>query len=111
MSTHCRPHIFRPAIFSCSVTGCTRSFKSESALKRHQTAFHIVPDTLHPRHGPDLTRNTNEHPLFEDADVQPPDDYPLPQDEFTFNECQDAHPYDGLHMNRHPILDGACIFV
>lgn|SRR6266702_57345 len=98
MSVPHRPRNFRPAIFGCSATGCSRAFKSESALKRHQTALHVVPHALRPWHAPDLTQDANEDALLENTDTQPEplDPYPLPQHQ------------DGLHTERHPILDGEC---
>jgi hypothetical protein len=91
-----QPRIFRPAIFICDATGCSRIFKSEPALKRHQTVVHVIPDALRPRHA-------HHEPHQEHADVQWPDEGSLPQDEMR---ADDSYPDDGLSTEMHPILDG-----
>lgn len=92
---------YRPAIFGCSVAGCSRSFKSEPALKRHQTNLHIVPEALRPR--PPNTSAQDAHiepPHLEDTETQL-DEPHVPQ-----SESAPDQPYDGFSMERHPILDG-----
>ena len=87
--------LHRLAIFTCSVTGCSRTFKSESSLKRHQTNKHVVPEALRPRRRPNAdTQDANSDP--NDADTQHPDTHTLPHYKTA----------DGFDVERHPILDG-----
>ena len=95
-----RPRIFRPATFHCSVTGCSRVFKSEPALKHHQTVVHVIPDALRPP-------RTQHERRQESIDVQWPDGLggSLPQDE-TRLRADGSYLNDGLYTETHPILDG-----
>lgn len=96
-----RPRIFRPAIFSCGVTGCSRAFKSEPGLKRHQTSVHVVPDALRPQRVPRTSANNTQHETpLEDSDAQ--------TDEVPLHNPRDSYIYDGLDSETHPILDGEC---
>ena len=84
------------------MTGCSRVFKSEPALKRHQTAVHVVPDALHPRHAVNLTQNTRN----EDTG-SPAEDMDVPFESNVLPDPEDGHHY-GLYTETHPILDGEC---
>lgn len=90
-----RPRDFRPAIFSCDMIGCSRSFKSEAALKRHKTAVHVIPNALRPSH-------PHNEPLQEHAAVESPDEAVLPQDDTPVPNLS----YDGFQIETHLILDG-----
>ena len=93
-----RPRNFRPAIFTCNTIGCSKSFKSEAALKRHQTAVHVIPDALRPSH-------PHHEPCQEHTAVEFPNEVGLSQDEAPIPNL----PYhDGFHIKTHPILDGEC---
>jgi hypothetical protein len=94
-----QPQTFCPAIFSCDTIGCTRSFKSEPALRCHQTTVHIIPNALRPAH-------PNPEPLQEHTDVQFPDGGSLSQDELPAPDL--CYNHDGFHIKTHPILDGEC---
>ena len=89
---------YRPAIHHCRVTGCSRSFKSESALKRHQTNVHVVPEALRPQQRLDeIPQDTHsEPPHVGETDAQHLSTPPPPQYETA----------DGFTIERHPILDG-----
>jgi hypothetical protein len=88
--------LYRPAIYHCCVTGCSRSFKSEPALKRHQTNLHIVPEALCPQQHPNANPQDthSEPPDVGDIDAQQLDTPPPPQYEMA----------DGFSMEKHPIL-------
>ncbi|KAN0129867.1 hypothetical protein V8E53_012339 [Lactarius tabidus] len=91
-----QPQTFRPAIFSCDTIGCTRSFKSEPALRCHQTTVHIIPDALCPA-------PPNPEPLQEHTDMQFPDGGSLSQDELPTPDL--CYNHDSFHIKTHPILD------
>jgi hypothetical protein len=89
-----------PAIFGCSVTGCSRAFKSEPTLKRHQTNVHVVPQALcpRPRHNPNAQpaqATQMEPPILEENDTE----------HLGPSQYESA---DGFYVERHPILDGKC---
>ncbi|KAF8271286.1 hypothetical protein EI94DRAFT_1698242 [Lactarius quietus] len=86
------------AIFSCSVTSCSRMFKSESSLKCHWTSKHLIPEALHPQQQPNADpQDANlDHPYLDDTNTQHPDTLPLPHEKTS----------NSFNMERHPILDG-----
>jgi hypothetical protein len=45
-----QPQDFCPVIFSCDMIGCSRTFKSEPALRHHQIMVHIILGALCPAH-------------------------------------------------------------
>src|ERR1700733_3191434 len=89
---------YRPAIYYCRVTGCSRSFKSEPALKRHQTNLHIVPEALRPQ------RRPNANP--QDAHLEPPHVEDTDTEDLGTPFPPQYEIGDGFFVERHPILDG-----
>ncbi len=81
---------YRPAVFACPVIGCSQFFKSDVALKRHQTVIHTVPEALRCHQCPNTSVEARAD-LF--------------HSEGTYVD-NPGHLYDGIHTEIHPILDG-----
>ena len=96
-SPQARLRLYRLATYHCCVAGCSRSFKSEPALKRHQTNTHVVPEALRPQQRPNTNPQDNsEPPHIVDTDADHLGTPPPPQYEMV----------DGFSVEKHPILDG-----
>ncbi|KAF8262289.1 hypothetical protein EI94DRAFT_1704901 [Lactarius quietus] len=83
----------------CDANGCSRNFKSESALRCHQTTVHIIPHALRPPlpHHKSHQEREDLQPAFHDGSPHSQDEAPIPNLHYIS---------DGFHMEAHTILDG-----